>query len=405
MPFAKIVQQPQIVERPPGMPPMMPLQLPEQRGRDEDSGSQTERNPHDTLRQQEEEDPDWQEEEDPHSGNETDHPEDDTLRQREEQEPEVQERDEVSGSHTASPAHSPARNALTWGVADGIARQLFDFWDQRGEQLPQRANALRELLFAKTKHPIPRDLWIPDAAQPGEQQYVTAVVSEEYVLLALKEVIQLRETWLQQNGLPLDFQMRDKLERPKFLAYAKKLYHAEAFQLDKQDEDRKQGGSNKVASGKHSRWSRELQRRLGTAQLWHAVSFTGRVDEELLTSMASGPVAAPQRDAEQANRQHDLTRTAHKARSWLRWGEHLARRRAAGRRNWSESDQDTLAKLDSGRLRMDSNDATKASGFGRVKLKDGPYVDIGPNTGGLTRTILDDFVPAAIAPESDDDDI
>ena len=129
---------------------------------------------------------------------------------------------------------------------------------------------------------VSQDLWIPGASQPGEEQHVEAVVSEMFVLKQLKAAIQLRETWLEQNGLPMNCQMRDKVERKAFLEWAKDLYHPEPFQQQRQAADFLAGGKKKVKDGKTSRWSRELQRRLGTPQLWYMVTFTGRFDRQFL---------------------------------------------------------------------------------------------------------------------------
>ena len=96
-----------------------------------------------------------------------------------------------------------------------------------------------------------------------------AVVSEMFVLKQIKEVIELRETWLRLRNLPMNCQMRDKLERKDFLDWAKNKYHAEAYQQKLQQRDLEKGKS--VQKGKKQRWDRELQRRLGTSALWQMV--------------------------------------------------------------------------------------------------------------------------------------
>ena len=96
-----------------------------------------------------------------------------------------------------------------------------------------------------------------------------AVVSEMFVLKQIKDVIELRETWLRLHNLPLNCQMRDKLERKDFLDWAKNKYHAEAYQQKLQQRDLEDGKC--VQKGKKQRWDRELQRRLGTSALWQMV--------------------------------------------------------------------------------------------------------------------------------------
>ena len=87
----------------------------------------------------------------------------------------------------------------------------------------------------KKKHAVQEDIWIPGASQPGEQQHVEAVVSTVYVLKQIKDVIEFRETWLRQNNLPMDYEMRDKIEIPDFLKWAKGQYHSEDYQSREQN--------------------------------------------------------------------------------------------------------------------------------------------------------------------------
>ena len=133
------------------------------------------------------------------------------------------------------------------------------------------------LLFGKVSHPVPQDVWIPGATHQGDAQHVTAVVSEEHVLHQLPDVIQVRERWLQLSSLPTTFQMRDKLERKDFLEAVKAEFHGSVQQRLLQQRDAKEE-PKKVQDRKHSRWSRELQRRCGNKVVWEIVSFTGRVD-------------------------------------------------------------------------------------------------------------------------------
>ena len=112
-----------------------------------------------------------------------------------------------------------------------------------------------------------------------------AVVSEMFVLKQIKEVIELRETWLRQHNLPMNYQIRDKRGRKKFLVWAKIKFHAEEHQLELQEEDFKQGGTAKVSDGKNSRWIGELERRLGTAALWHMVKMRRWLPEPIMASL------------------------------------------------------------------------------------------------------------------------
>ena len=117
------------------------------------------------------------------------------------------------------------------------------------------------------------------------------------MLRQLKKAIEIRETRLEENNLPMNFQMRDGLERQDFLQWAKDLFHAEDFQQTRQAEDLKEGGKQLVRNRMYSRWNRELQRRLGTGVLWYMVTFSGRFDVTFLQSGDdSTPIVAPKQD-------------------------------------------------------------------------------------------------------------
>ena len=48
-----------------------------------------------------------------------------------------------------------------------------------------------------------------------------------------------------------------------------------------------------------------------------------------------------------------------------------------------------LRALAAGTLRTEANEATRKSGFGRIKHEDGSYEDLDPHSGGIVRTVLD----------------
>ena len=193
-------------------------------------------------------------------------------------------------------------SALTHGVAGAIEQDLRAHWSARGEEgaaVQRELKQLRLLLFRKAKHPVDKELWIPGAAQPGEQQHVETVVSEMVVL------------------------------------------------------------------------------RRATAHILQQVNGTG-----------STQIAEGNREPTQ-----DLMRTAQKARDRLRYAETLRRSQQVGRRRFSAQEQAELALLADGSLLTQANDATRRSGFGRIKNEDGTYEDIAPHGGGIVRTILDHVEP------------
>ena len=189
----------------------------------------------------------------------------------------------------APPIAAMARNALTHNVAESILQSIDEYWREREEpeQVAKETVELRKLLHHKRKHAVPEDLWLESAAPGGEQQHVSAVVSETYVLQQLRKVIEKREEWLRQEKLPMDCQMRtgEDMERDLFCKYCKAEFHAQPHQKEQQSRDARTS-AKQVHQGKHSRWGREMQIRLGSKVLWELVNFVGKSDVELLRQAA-----------------------------------------------------------------------------------------------------------------------
>ena len=149
-----------------------------------------------------------------------------------------------------------------------LANQIRQSFLDRGTSTNELKH-IRSLLFLKMKYPVGKDLWLHSASQPGEEQHVNAVVSETFVLQQLQQTLQLRERWLRDNNLPLDFQMRNNIERPEFNKWAKDLWEQTFFQRQKRLWDDAYGKN--VSKRNKSRWNRELQRRMGSHQVWYMV--------------------------------------------------------------------------------------------------------------------------------------
>jgi hypothetical protein len=118
----------------------------------------------------------------------------------------------------------------------------------------------------------------------------------------LLDVLAKREMWLQNQGLPLNFQMRggQGFERERFLQHCKAEFHAAPLQQWIQARDA-QTSSQKIRQGMHSRWAREMQRRLGSKALWEVVSFTGNLPGNLPVYflVQINNVGAPQPDVQE----------------------------------------------------------------------------------------------------------
>ena len=100
-------------------------------------------------------------------------------------------------------------------------------------------------------------------------------------------------------------------------------------------------------------------------------------------------------------------KTAVEARSKLRLAESYSRLRSqidgeGGKIRLIKYQREVLSDFDSGKLFDEANEATKTSGNGRLKRRDGTILDIGGSTIGAIRQALDGFV-AAETNEFDDD--
>jgi len=289
--------------------------------------------------------------------------------------------------------------------ADSVWSALSEWWSNRENSnvIFKEQDQLRRLLFKTKKYPVPEDFWIPGAAPEGETQFVEAVVSSEWVLQQLKEVLVKREAWLTKEKLPMNFVMRngEGRERDRFVQDCKLEYHAEPHQVEQQARDLPQGKS-KVRAGKNSRWGAELQRRLGSKNLWELVSFTGEFSVDFLTRVADAGALQPVVNV--TNPSPKLKAHAYKCRGDLRLASSLASQRQNGRTRFSDRELTLLLDLDSDKLRQQSNAATKAHGHGRIKHADGSFTDIGAEAGGLTRTFLDNWV-APVLSDGDDDPV
>ena len=176
----------------------------------------------------------------------------------------------------------PGGPQLTTPVADAVLQEMRSWYAERGddENVSRTWKQLHAVLFKKVRVPNPADIWHNES---DTEDGVPMVVSKEFVALQVKQVIERREQWLQDNGLPMHTLMNDE-QKDAFLEELKAEYHGSEDQKKRQEEDRKAG--RRSQTGKHQRWSRECQRRGGTTQMFHVLSFTGRWDPSY--GMAAG---------------------------------------------------------------------------------------------------------------------
>ena len=154
----------------------------------------------------------------------------------------------------------------------------------------------------------------------------------------------------------------------------------------------------RVQEGKHSRWTRNLQRLGGTHQMWTILSFTGRFDvaylEECIAKGGRGqPVKVP---GERTDKQKRAVRDAQLARAKLRRGAFLERLQDKlwrSNRELNPEQQQVLRLYQTGELKKKANELTMTSGHGRLRKDDESFVGIGGSTGGFVRVVLDDWEP------------
>jgi len=303
-----------------------------------------------------------------------------------------------------------------------IVKDMRQWYETRleGEPTGKVLQQLRSLLFRTVKQPVPYDLWFPrdGASQPADgedEEAVEVVVSETWAGLQLRNTVLTRDRWLASQGLDLDTKM-NPAQRENFLRYARDEYEAEARQLQLQAKDQAQAlnlklhgraYNNFIKGRKRSRWNREQQRRCGSHQFWQIVSFGGislggqQLCESLEAALkmkeddASQPAPDSDNDAERKRR---YKMEALQARADYRYAQSVARKKnriSSGESigTLTHSEQQALDFLESGWLRTRANDTTVKHGHGTVRYPDGRTDMIGANTGGITRRVLDKFVP------------
>ena len=162
------------------------------------------------------------------------------------------------------------------------------------------------------------DLWLDqpgDGQSSGDVSQPKLVVSAEFVALHVKQVIEVREKFLQARNLPLNTVMEDGLIQ-EFLKEAKHEYHSSPDQVQRQAQDKE--NRKPLAAGKKQRWSRNLQRLAGSTQMWQFLSFSGRWNPENLAHLPPVPNNIP--TAEQMRK----TKEAIQARATYRQAKALA---------------------------------------------------------------------------------
>ena len=220
-------------------------------------------------------------------------------------------------------------------------------------------------------------------------------MSAEETGRAIKSLLQKRRAFLATRGIFDPQHLMTQDERVDCIRHCKAEYEREPLQQELQERDFKEGGNKLVHRRKHSRFSREWQRRCGSKQVAEVILFSGRWDADLLrqamaTDGASQPVES-NTDTAAATHRRRLKRKAIEAKYNLRQGRHLANAAARGDR-LGPRELAMVQQFESGDLRRKANDAIKAHGHGRLHAADGSYLDIGGNSGSLTRRLLDSYV-------------
>ena len=113
----------------------------------------------------------------------------------------------------------PGGPQLTTPVADVILHEMRSWYAQRceDENVSGIWKLLHSVLFKKVTVPNPSDIWRNEG---DTEDGVQMIVSKEYVARQVKQVIERREQWLQENDLPKHTLMNND-QKDAFLAELK----------------------------------------------------------------------------------------------------------------------------------------------------------------------------------------
>ena len=146
-----------------------------------------------------------------------------------------------------------------------------------------------------------------------------------------------------------------------------------------------------------SRWSRHMQRMVGTIQMWQVLSITGKFDPQFFASLKDPPLQEGELTADQkGNTKRAVYARARfrQARSYDRLRDPILAEHHGPPEYWLSKRQVSLLKLyDNGTLLKEANEATLLSGNGCLRPGDGARLNIGGSTGGYTRLVLQDWEP------------
>ena len=155
-----------------------------------------------------------------------------------------------------------------------------------------------------------------------------------------------------------------------------------------------------VIRGKHSRFSRHLQRVGGSKVLVELILFTGRVDASELRDVLDRQLQHSSEAPQLAGGDRaELKKAVMLARFNLRIARYFSGRIAAGGTLWADLSTKDAALVEdfrSGRLRQLKNEAVVAFGHGNLVDADGNVLAIGGSTGGTMRRYLDNFQPPSL---------
>ena len=79
-------------------------------------------------------------------------------------------------------------------------------------------------------------------------------------------------------------------------------------------------------------------------------------------------------------------------------------KKVEAKERFTHEQQVLLEKLAAGTLHQVANDATRRSGWGRIKHLDDTYEDITPHGGGIVRTVLDNVAEDTDVDRDDEDE-
>jgi len=279
------------------------------------------------------------------------------------------------------------------------------YWEQTEigrDYDPNALDQLHHILFMKRKTKnVSASAAQPGGIEDGDDEDMVFAAQEE-TGKAILGVLRLREAFLKRKGITEKFHILTSDERKEIVKAVREDYENTPEQRKLQAKDAenwtwgsKPKRSDYIRQQKRKRWCRHLQRTCGSKQVWEVLAFTGSFDVNLLEFIQRRDSDTHAEARLNISKEERIAGRRAKAEARATFNE--ASRLAALRDQQCTADLDTFSKCqldllmdyDSGLLRRKWNQAITNCGHGRLVSETGEIQDIGGNTGGAFRRLIE----------------